>query len=74
MLAVFFVLISTMLLFVTIHFLFKGSEIVLDIIIALLLSLCLFFACWQSLFAFLYYKKILNNTQLWRFYETKFTR
>lgn len=42
MLAVFFVLISTMLLFVTIHFLFKGSEIVLDIIIALLLSLCLF--------------------------------
>lgn len=42
MFAVLFVLISTMLLFVIIHFLFKGSEIVLDIIIALLLSLCLF--------------------------------
>ena len=42
MFAILFVLISTMLLFVIIHFLFKGSEIVLDIIIALLLSLCLF--------------------------------
>lgn len=42
MFAVLFVLISTMLLFAIIHFLFKGSEIVLDIIIALLLSLCLF--------------------------------
>lgn len=42
MFAVLFVLISTMLLSVIIHFLFKGSEIVLDIIIALLLSLCLF--------------------------------
>ena len=42
MFAVLFVLISTMLLFVIIHFLFKGSEIVLDIIIALSLSLCLF--------------------------------
>lgn len=39
---VLFVLISTMLLSVIIHFLFKGSEIVLDVIIALLLSLCLF--------------------------------
>ena len=42
MFAVLFVLISTMLLSVIIHFLFKGSEIVLDVIIALLLSLCLF--------------------------------
>lgn len=42
MFAILFVLISTVLLFVIIYFLFKGSEIVLDIIIALLLSLCLF--------------------------------
>lgn len=42
MFAVLFVFISTMLLSVIIHFLFKGSEIVLDVIIALLLSLCLF--------------------------------
>ena len=42
MFAILFVLISTVLLSVIIYFLFKGSEIVLDIIIALLLSLCLF--------------------------------
>ena len=41
MFAILFVLISTVLLSVIIYFLFKGSEIVLDIIIALLLSLCL---------------------------------
>ena len=42
MFAVLFVLISTVLLSVIIHFLFKGSDIVLDVFIALLLSLCLF--------------------------------
>ena len=43
MFAVLFVLINTVLLSVIIHFLFKGSDIVLDVFIALLLSLCLFY-------------------------------
>ena len=42
MFALLFVLINTVLLSVIIHFLFKGSDIVLDVFIALLLSLCLF--------------------------------
>ena len=42
MLAVFFVLISTIFLSVLLHFICRESDLVLDVIIALLLSLCLF--------------------------------
>lgn len=42
MFAVLFVLISTMLLSVLIHFICRESDLVLNVIIALSLSLCLF--------------------------------
>lgn len=42
MLAVFFILISTIFLSVLIYLICRESDLVLDVIIALLLSLCLF--------------------------------